>query len=96
MRPGWLDPLRPLARRNVEQDARSDDRGYLLGAVAGEAARGLHRAVHGDATVEGEGIGLVAQGVDVGAGVLAANDDPRGPRTRPRLIGAVLVLVVAV
>jgi hypothetical protein len=64
--------------------------------VAGNAARSLGDAVHGDAVVERESVRLVAEGVYVGAGVLAADDDPGGSGARPGFFGSVLVLVVAV
>jgi hypothetical protein len=49
-----------------------------------------------DAAAEGEGVRLVAQGVYVGTGMLAADKDARCPRARSRSFGTKLVLVVAV
>ena len=61
-----------------------------------ETTGGLYTAVHLHAAVEHEGVGLVAEGVYVGAGVLPTDDDPGGAGARPGFFGPVLVFVVAV
>ena len=47
-----------------------------------------------DTAAERESVGLVAEGVYVGSGVLAADKNPGRSGARTRLVGAVLVLVV--
>jgi hypothetical protein len=47
----------------------------------------LDRSVDLHAAVEGEVVGLVAQGVYVGAGVLAADDDAGSAAARPASSG---------
>src|SRR5919199_2665062 len=91
-----LEGFDALAGRHVEEDSRGEDRGYLFDAVPFEASGGLHTTVHLHAAVEHEAIGLVAEGVYVGAGVLGADYDPGGAGARPFLLRPVLVLVVAV
>ena len=57
------------------------------------AARSLH-LLNRDAATEREGVGLVAEGVYVGSGVLAADKNPGRSGARTCFVGAVLVLVV--
>jgi hypothetical protein len=64
--------------------------GVSFDGVLGEPAWGLDLR-NGDAAAEGEGVSLVAEGVDVGAGVLAADEDAGGARARAVLLGAVVV-----
>ncbi len=90
-----LQGLDAVLGGHVEENAGGHDRRYVLDAVPREAPRGLHLPDR-DAATERECVGLVGEGVYVGAGVLAADKDPGRPRARARLVGAVLILVVAV
>src|SRR5262249_8769447 len=81
--------------RHVEEDAGGDDRGDLFDGTVRETARTDDRAsVY--STVEHLRIGLVADGVDVGAAVFHADDDTGGAAAAFRLARSVTVAMAAV
>ena len=67
-------------RRQIEQYARGDDRRDSFDAVAREAARGLNLGIDCDAAAEREMIGLMAQGINVGAADWPRHADSRQAR----------------
>ena len=78
--------------RAVEQDPAREQRRDRVGAELREALGGLDLRVDRDAAVQLEVLGLVAERVDVRAGVLGHHEQGRGARARlpqPRLVAAV-------
>src|ERR671918_476719 len=73
--------------------ARRHTRRYLLDAALGEAFPRLY-LLDGDATVEHEVIGLVADGVYVSTGVLHADYDAKGAGTWLSLFVSILVVAM--
>ncbi len=78
----------------IEQHAGRHDGRHLFDGVDRESFRGgnLRR---GDPAVEHLSVGLMADGVDVGAAMLHADDDPGGAATHAELGGPVVVTVPA-